>query len=247
MILVGIDTETTGPDPEQAFPVEVAVVVKELGNPRPILAESTLLYDPDWGDTPIPSEATAVHGISNDFLRRHARSTPGDYFQHLFRKIMHFPEFVFVAHNAAYDRRVIERVEAKGIGEDVSLARFHWLCTLDDVEHPHGSRKLGHLASDHGFLNPFPHTALADVLATLRILEAQKDFERILERSKSPAVVVRALCSYAQKDSAKNLRFRWEQLDGKTYEKCWVKRLKECDFERERAECQKAGFELVKL
>lgn len=239
MILVGIDTETTGPDPETALPIEVAVVVKEQGNPRVIFAESVLLYSEEWGENPSSPEAAAVHGIDNAFLRRHAYFSAPNYLEQLLDKILRRTEapWAFVAHNAAFDKAVLAR-------QHPEYGRQPWICTLDDIEHSPGSRKLGHLAADRGVLNPFPHTAIADILTMFKILEGE-DFERVLDRSRSPAIVVRAVCSYEQRDKAKSRRYLWELLGGKRYEKCWVKRMKACDLEKERAECQALGFDVV--
>jgi DNA polymerase-3 subunit epsilon len=101
---------------------------------------------------------------------------------------------------------------------DLPLARFK-------------SRALGHLAADHGFLNPFAHRALFDVLTMLRVASSY-DIKDVLASARSPVVTVQALCAKpwedggASTDEAKRNGFRW---DGGN--KRWVKQLRQAALE----------------
>ncbi len=88
----------------------------------------------------------------------------------------------------------------------------------------HGSKKLTHLAATHGFLNPFPHRAVFDVLTMLK-MASYYDLKTILARNASPTVTVVARVSFDDKDKAKALGFHWEATS-----KTWEKRYKEIDL-----------------
>lgn len=88
------------------------------------------------------------------------------------------------------------------------------------------SRRLSHLISDHGFLNPYPHRAIFDVMACLKLLSCY-DFETVLAQSRIPWKTVRAFVSYDDRQKAKDARFSWEEAGGVKYPKCWVKQIRE--------------------
>lgn len=57
-----IDFETTGPDPRTCWPVQVAVAHMLLGDTEPTVVLDQRIKPP----VPIPEEASAVHGITDD-------------------------------------------------------------------------------------------------------------------------------------------------------------------------------------
>lgn len=241
MIVACVDTETTGPDPKTAQPLEVAIVIKEIGRSRPLWAQSTFVCPTlALRGMEVPAEASAVHGITSELLERYAGPDADTCFDELDQICDDFKVDYLVAHNAAYDREVIARDSEEG----AKFAARPWICTLDDCPHDGvPSRKLGHLAADRGFVNPFPHTALADCMTTLRILESF-DLDIVLKRAQSPTIYVRAIVDYDNRELAKKQRFLWEQVDGKIFPKWWVKRIKECDLEALKAA---AGFPIMRV
>ncbi|GAA1174769.1 3'-5' exonuclease [Streptomyces hebeiensis] len=66
--LAAFDTETTGVDVEQDRIVSATVVVQDIPGGR--LRVSRWVIDPG---VPVPPEATAVHGLTADFLHRNGR------------------------------------------------------------------------------------------------------------------------------------------------------------------------------
>ena len=84
--------------------------------------------------------------------------------------------------------------------------------------------KLSHVAADHGILNLFPHSALADS-QTVLALAAKYDENLLLERAKSPAVVLRSLADRSQNELVKHAKFRWNPSF-----KIWWKQVKEQDI-----------------
>lgn len=242
-VIAGIDVETTGLDPVSCEVIEVAVVIKEVGDARVIYAESTLLRDVTWPENIVPDELAALHGITNARLQRFARHAPYYFLSDLAGLLKDYGVSFLVAHNATFDRSFLAKYTLRFETD------FFWLCTREDITHDRmSSMRLGHLAADRGFVNPFPHAALSDVMTMLRILETA-DFDAVVERSRSPSMVIRAMVSYDERDKAKARRFMWEQVDptGRRYEKCWVKRVKQMDLLAETQACQAAGFKVVEL
>jgi DNA polymerase-3 subunit epsilon len=111
----------------------------------------------------------------------------------------------------------------------------HWLDTSIDVVYPARikTRNLRHLASEHGFVNPFSHRAVFDVLTMFQIMR-HYDLEEIISRSKEPVVYLQALIPFDQKEYAKGRGYRWC-----AEKKIWWKSFKQSDAEREK---QEAGF-----
>lgn len=110
--LLVIDTETTGPDPDQDEPVEVASVF--------VVYQPTVAFVQDYacslvrGERPISLEAMAVHHITKAERARgidEVRLPRADY---------------YVAHNAEFDRRVLRGATP----EDAP-----WICTWRCARH----------------------------------------------------------------------------------------------------------------
>ena len=90
------------------------------------------------------------------------------------------------------------------------------------------SMKLPYLAADHGFVNPFPHRALFDVLTMFKIA-SQYDLDEILKLARSPRIIIRAVVSFDEKQKAKDAGF---YLDGAS--KSWLLEAKQAAFEKMR-------------
>lgn len=151
---------------------------------------------------------------------------------------------VCCAHNGnAFDRLIVEKWATK-YGIDPQKDKV-WIDTKCDLETPpRNSNRLTYMAADHGFLNPFPHRAMCDVLTMLKILD-KYDLEQVLVISKSPTVRLKAIVSYEQKDLAKDRGFHAIYVDSKFSH--WEMSTKECKLEAEREACRTAGFEVLIL
>ena len=145
-----------------------------------------------------------------------------------------------VAHNGhEFDYPLLERWAKKHGLELPDKLRIDTMC---DIELPPKTiKKLIYMAADHGFLNPFPHRALFDVMTMMRIMN-EYDLNEILETAKSPTLVVEALVTFAQKDLAKTRGFHAQYENGRF--QMWSLVVKERYLERERAAAQAAGFEI---
>lgn len=176
----GFDTETTGPDPEDARIVTAALVVRGGGRPDQTF---TWLINP--GVT-IPAEATEIHGISDAMVQTDGLD-PKVALEEIAAKLAAALTFgmPIVAFNLSFDWTVLDR--------DL---RRHGLATMDErlgdnlpplidshvldkqvirFRKGSGMRKLKPTAEVYGVVLEDWHTAEADALAALLIAEAQFD------------------------------------------------------------------------
>lgn len=151
---------------------------------------------------------------------------------------------VACAHNGNnFDRPLLDTWAAR-YGLD-SLKSKLWIDTKADIERPpRDSTRLVYMAADHGFLNPFPHRAMFDVMTMLTILN-KYELDPVLEIAKSPTRIVKALVSFDQKELAKNRGYHPVYENGKFMR--WELPVKECRLEQERTAARLAGFEIEVL
>jgi DNA polymerase-3 subunit epsilon len=154
-----------------------------------------------------------------------------------------------VAHNAAFDRAFLVAAAATERLSKETLTG-PWIDTLTDLplEREPDSKKLRYLALDHGLTPSIAHRAMFDAILAAQLL-GRYPFDAVLERAKSPAVILRADVSYDDREKAKALGFCWQQVDGveKVFTKTWVKRLKTCDLPALREAAGAAKVRLVEV
>ncbi len=146
-----------------------------------------------------------------------------------------------VAHNGnRFDKPMFDefcnRAEMSNPFNEIS-----WLDTMTDINYPEScrARNLLYLAAYHGFINPFAHRAVFDVVTMLKILSFY-DINECVDIMNSPTVYLVALVSFNRKDEAKaqgygwqpNINFTWN--DGKAG--FWVKKVKACNVTDEMLE-----------
>jgi hypothetical protein len=119
-----------------------------------------------------------------------------------------------VAHNGnLFDKPLLE-AGMKRQGLDFMLRP--WIDTKTDIEYPEEIKttKLKYLACEHGFVNPFSHRAVFDVLTMLTVL-SRYDIQEVIALSQQPAVRLQAVCLPPWTDGgkstgiAKSLGFHW--------------------------------------
>ena len=235
MLLLGLDLETGGAfnaSPETNFITEIGLVLWDAEFSQPVDFLSQLLKP----DHPVAPESVEYTGISDELLSRHGRPADIRTLQPI-TKLMKKADYI-VAHNGReFDRPLIEALFARF---GLKMPETPWLDTQYDVDYPRNcaSRNLIYLAGFHGMVNPFPHRAVMDVLTMLTVL-ARYDIQHVVANSQRKWLIVQANVSYDEREKAKEKGFRWQSDGGKTYEKCWVKRVREeqlpvlqsdCDF-----------------
>lgn len=181
MIVLGIDVETTGLDPNVHEIIEIGVVLYDTEQNSILLMENTLLAQDGWTDDPstwnLDPKITEITGISPQMLYDWGRPP-----QHTFNLIALWADIAdaFLAHNAPFDKKFIEAT-AKRLGSYNLNYEIPWIDTIEDLDHPKvPSKSLLTLAAYYGFVNPFPHRALTDVLTMLEVFkhyDPEKSFE----------------------------------------------------------------------
>jgi len=236
MIILGKDYETTGLDPKVSSVTEVGMILWDTDTSSPIKVLG-FLVDPGpeavWDPlaikkTLITPQLCSKYGYQNERALKQVLSWYQD-------------ADVICAHNGNRFDKPLFLAWCSKFGftpPDKSWIDTNTDIELDELEHSK-SRKLPYMAADHGFLNPFPHRAVFDVMTMLRILSGY-DLERVLFLARQPNIQIQAIVSYEDKDLAKARGYRWEpdprNPNGKNI---WTQSIKECFLEKERKE---AGF-----
>ena len=230
--IIGLDLETTGVNTKEDRITEIGLVEWDMVSNKPITIFNSLVK---YADEPLISEKIEkITGISQDLLERKGRDPKAV----LTRVAIDLSGVDYVvAHNGnQFDRPLLE---AEFDRHGIVIPKVHWIDSMLDVPYPEDMtvRKLGYLACEHGFLNPFAHRAVFDVLTMLRVC-AQYDWEAIIQRSKEASVVLMAVCQKPWEDSkpagekdtdkVKELGFRYNPD-----RKIWVKTVKESDIDME--------------
>jgi DNA polymerase-3 subunit epsilon len=174
----------------------------------------------------IPPAITEITGITQEEYKQH-----GYYPQQVWGELRQMTEYAdyYCAHNAPFDRGFLESFRdqlsiAYGV-ESVAWPNAPWIDTKMDLNYPARKQKgdLTTMAAHHGFLNPFPHRALFDVLTMFKIAD-QYDWDETIKRQQSPTVEVQAVVTYDEREKAKAEGFYW-----KADQKIWVRNFKLCD------------------
>lgn len=228
MLIVGLDFETTGLDPRQDRIIELGAVLWDVEDAAPLKLLSCMVKP----DREIPSEITALTGITNQTVAAYGIDERAAFAQ-LYQ--LAGPAMYFMAHNGtAFDKLFFDAAQLR-IGEDL---RMGWLDSRTDIKYPDTitTRNLRHLASEHNFLNPFPHRAVFDVLTMLTIA-SRYPIEDIIARAAEPTVYVAACVSFDEKEKAKARGYYWHGQS-----KTWWRAFKASDYEQERETC---GFRTI--
>ncbi|WP_030212438.1 3'-5' exonuclease [Streptomyces sp. NRRL WC-3626] len=171
--LIGFDLETTGTDPREARIVTGAVIEVRAGEP---LGRREWLADPG---VPIPEDAVAVHGISNE--RAAAEGRPADQVADAIAGVLtdHWKAGVpVVAYNAAFDLTLLAaelrrhglpslRDRLGGIDPAPVIDPY----TIDRAvdRYRRGKRNLEAVCAEYGVVLGTAHDATADALAAARL------------------------------------------------------------------------------
>lgn len=219
-IVLSYDTETTGLDTKKDEVVEVGALLYSTGQKRVLESVSFLVKT----DLPITEEVTKITGIVKPALDRFGYES--DNALDVVTDLMSQADLIIGQNVIQFDKRITDSW-AKRVNKQ--LPEKLWADTRTDLPGCEG-KHLGYMAADHGFLNMFPHSALADAQTVLKILSFY-DIEEVIKRAKSPSIVIRSLQSMDQNREASKRKFRWKP----ELNKRWLKVIKECDIESEMA------------
>lgn len=246
MRVLGLDFETTGLDTAKDRITEMGYVLWDVESKRPLTTIGVFCHDSSYPS--LSDEIVKLTGITDDMLKEFGTDI-GDNLDFLDRFCTEHRVDYLVAHNAEnFDKPLLMSELARSGIQTRSLRTLPWIDTRTDIpfaKEP-DSRRLHHLALDCGFINPFAHRAIFDVLTMLRIL-SNYDISAVLEYQRIPFATCRAVVSYADKDKAKALRFSWEKIGEQVWPKQWVKRIKLNLLDDEIAKGKQAGFDIICL
>lgn len=238
MRLLGLDFETTGLDPKTDRVTEVGLVLCEAGHADPLVTYGFLIKDSTI--PPLSAEIKALTGITNDMLTEFGNMP--SYVFYCMDSVckIHKVDFI-VAHNGtSFDKLFLQAELDRHSLSCNTLRDLEWIDTKVDIPHAVApdSNKLKHLLAEKRMFNPFAHRAVFDAAYMMWYL-AQFDIEDVLEYRARPNIVIRALVPHPRtdngkgKDAAKAAGFRWQEINYKKYENCWVKMIKEDELDAE--------------
>jgi len=128
----------------------------------------------------------------------------------------------WIGHNVLrFDKQMLEAWAAR---EGRTIPSKLWIDTMTDLPGVEG-KKLTYLAADHGLINPFPHSALADCQTVVKIVE-NYNIEEVVKRASSTVVILQAHHDRNENEKAKGAKFRWHPD-----RKIWWKAVKDIDMQ----------------
>jgi DNA polymerase-3 subunit epsilon len=199
-----VDTETTGLDSARDEIIELAMVPFIYGVDGEIYEVGAAFEQLRQPSKPIPAEITTLTGIT-DAMVEGRTIDPSDV------AAFAAPAALVIAHNAAFDRRFLERYS------EVFTTK-PWACSMTEVDwaaEGYEGTKLAYLATSAGFFYE-RHRATHDCLAAIELLArrhagtGRTGLQQLLERARTPSWRIWAENSpFDFKDVLKARGYRW--------------------------------------
>lgn len=221
-IIFSYDLETTGLDFVNDRPIEVGAVLYSTGQKKCLESQGFLVK----ADVPVSAEITKLTGIHQSAIDGFGFDSSDSLA--IVTDMMSAADLVLGHNVVRFDKRMTKAWAAR---EGVELPEKLWCDTytdlpkMDEFGNENEPGKLTLMAANAGFLNYWAHSALADCQTALKLIE-KYDLNKIIERAKSPMVVVQAHQARHENELAKKARFRW--YPSRTV---WWKWCKEIDLE----------------
>lgn len=224
-----VDVETTGLDPARDEIIELAMTPFTYTMSGRVLSVDTAFQALREPSRPIPPEVTALTGIDDAMVAGHAIDPA---------EVATFaaPAALVVAHNAAFDRKFLERFS------EIFTTKA-WACSMSQIDwkaEGYEGTKLGYLTTGAGFFHD-GHRAMHDCLAAIALLagthagSGQTGLSLMLEQARRPTWRIWAENSpFELKDHLKARGYRWNS-DGIGGPRGWYVDVLEADREAELA------------
>lgn len=230
MILCGVDLETTGVEPHNSEITEIGWAIFDTNDwTKPLVMESKMCKISGT----VPAEIVELTGITDEILKR--SGSPIEYVLGMLQgHLDHFGVEYMVAHNGTFDKDFLAfHSSSRGL----PTIKQGFIDTKNDIPFPKRVRNtnLVALAAEHGFLNPFPHAALFDVFTMMKVL-SQYDINEVLAYRSEPKYFLQAVVDYNNRALASKRGYKWQECEGKTFDKTWVKAVKARHIEKEKLE-----------
>jgi DNA polymerase III subunit epsilon len=217
LILLSVDVETTGLDINKDRVIEVGAVLFSTGQSKCLESSGYLVKS----DVPVSEEITKLTGISQAAIDKFGYESE-DALDGLL-DMMSRAEAMIGQNVIRFDKRMIHNWASR---HGKTLTEKLWIDTRTDLPGVEG-KTLSYMAADKGFLNLFPHSALADCQTVLKLLEGH-NIDDIVARAQSPVVILKAHVSYETNALAKKRRYGWNPEH-----KLWYKIVKQMDVAAE--------------
>jgi DNA polymerase-3 subunit epsilon len=245
MLVLGLDFEMLGLDPKVHSISEVGALLWDTEAHRAVQSMGYLVQVP--AAAVCEDAAMETTGLSLDLLAKYGKDSLRGLKQLL---NMYDDADVICAHNGTSCDRIFLRawMESCGITQEDFPEDKVWIDTMVDIEFPRKwNKQLTCLAAYHGFLNPFPHQALSDVMTMMTILD-KYDIDTVVESAKTPVVgVMLSKIPYDAREWAKERRyFAYYHPTTKKFA-FWMKVLKQNKVEEAKAEAEAAGYVLAQM
>ena len=200
--LVILDTETTGID-NSAELIELAFCVCSYDvRTRTVLSIDCCFDAFSKPEKPISKEVSELTHITNEMLPN-KKLYHDDFKDYLPEKCL------VVAHNAGFDRRILERTYP------YVLADLSWADSMTEIDwraKGFNGKGLEMLLTQAGFWYD-AHRAINDVLALLWLIISTNTLTELCNNASKVSLEVRLSVSYAEKDQVKALGFRFRGED----------------------------------
>ncbi len=204
-----LDIESTGLDPSSSEPIELAMVPFDYTNDGRVFAVHTALHQFNEPSEPIPSEITAITGLTDEQVMGHKLDAATiDAFAG--------QAAVILAHNAAFDRPFAERISPL-------FAAKPWACTMCDVpwrDEGIEGRRLSDLLSCFSYFFD-AHRAVDDCRAGIALTtmvlpkSGKRVLEKLLQVARQPTWRIFAEgAPFETKDALKHRGYRWNTNPG---------------------------------
>ena len=199
-----VDVETTGLDPAHHEIIELAMTPFSYGVDGEVYAVGAPFTSLRQPSKPIPSAITAITGIDDAMVEGHSIDPEA---------IASFaaPAALVVAHNAAFDRKFLERYCD-------TFSTKPWACSMSEIDwaaEGYEGTKLPYLAVNSGFFYE-RHRAVHDCMAAVELLarrhprSGQTGLAQLLARARTPTWRIWAENSpFDLKDQLKARGYRW--------------------------------------
>jgi len=255
MSVLLIDFEATGVDPKTVRILEIgAMVTDDLFNPTGAQM-SQLVWES--GYPALTDEVKQVTGLTEDLLV--SEGIPLAIAMRQLGNLITDDVKYAIAFNRGYDEVLFKEEATRSGVNEAGVSRLRampWLCSMVDIEanHRFKSWRLAHLALEYKVpVDPnILHRAINDVELMRQMLVASRTTpQEMYDYQQVPYIYVAAVTKPPWEDKGKSTDlakvrgYNWQVAkhdpSGLTFEKRWVKRIKEKDFEKEQKE---APFEV---
>ena len=234
MLILGIDLEGinedliySGVNLKVDRVIEIGAVIWETRLNFPIKFFSELIDEKDR--LKLTEEVIDITGIDEELLRDYALR--GDEIKMALQRlaiIIKKADYLMAHNGTKYDKPMLEAMFDR---HGVRMPNKTWIDTQEDVEY---AKRITHksmaaLEHAHGFINPFPHRAVTDVLAMLKVA-SNYDYDRMAKLASSPKIKIVANLKAPNwkdhgavqrfnkvKNRVSRARFTWDAQEKKWY------------------------------